>query len=391
MRQSESKIFEAYAKIAEESGLVSNADYASARIGSDDISTIELLYGVKPNGKDDKPIMEKAHPGTAVVSRSYDAMDGVVETEQQRQNITTHIALKTPDGNPIHRRYVAAHAELMKAVVRAGFKMDHEGQNDLMKLADSCAGKLEKKGIAWLPVIGIASLLGIIAAINNTSNSRQNVIVNAEQVINELEDLRGSMPIEYMIENIRGLQNSARAFGTITLKEFSANGIIDAGNEHADGIKAAKAYHDKLVEMVGVLPVYMKDLQLIQPQSEESSYDWWQKVKDVISPLIPNDVTDAINALEGLRKAIEYDMKAISYVMTRAEKVAPKIVNQTAETVEKPIAAPEKSTDVRKPQIRRLQRDEQVAVPQYEQPAPKPQAEESEAEMINQILQLTTH
>src|SRR4051812_29187690 len=112
-----SDIFDSYAKIMEETGIIekkafpNNDEYRkkledSGRQGSDDISTIEALYGINPNGKDDEtPIDQRAHPNTVVISPSYDRMNGVVETLQERHNIMVDVALRAPNTATFGKRY----------------------------------------------------------------------------------------------------------------------------------------------------------------------------------------------------------------------------------------------------------------------------------------------
>src|SRR5574338_926186 len=110
---SKSEIFDSFVKIAEEQGLTSKDSKKkleeTGRAGSDDISTIEALYGVKPDtakGADyKKNIMEVAHPNSVVISPSYDKLNGLVENNIERQNILLHIVNKTPDGISTQRKY----------------------------------------------------------------------------------------------------------------------------------------------------------------------------------------------------------------------------------------------------------------------------------------------
>jgi len=99
---SRSEIFDSFVKIAQEKGMISN-DSSEAkkkleqtgRADSLDASAIEALYGVKPDAPKSmeykKNIMEVAHPNSVVVSPSYDKLNGLVESEIERQNINLHI------------------------------------------------------------------------------------------------------------------------------------------------------------------------------------------------------------------------------------------------------------------------------------------------------------
>lgn len=169
-----SDIFDSYAKIAEEKGLVSLADEDTSsqpkgpkesaklkkykksphpRAGSDDISTIEALYGVKPDvtNKYEFNIMEAAHPKPVVISPSYDRLNGLVENNIERQNIIINITQKPNNGNLNYSKY--AEKELMFELVRLANDLDNAGRDDLRVLADECLIGLKKKafdvGEAW--------------------------------------------------------------------------------------------------------------------------------------------------------------------------------------------------------------------------------------------------
>lgn len=168
-----SDIFDSYAKIAEEKGLISLADdevssqpgapkesakmkkYKKSpypRMGSDDLSTIEALYGVKPDNsiKYEFNIMEAAHPKPVVVSRSYDKMNGLVENNIERGNIMANIALKPNSGNLDTNKY--AKKELLMQLVRLANDLDNSNHQDLRVIADACIEGIstEKKSIKKL-------------------------------------------------------------------------------------------------------------------------------------------------------------------------------------------------------------------------------------------------
>src|SRR5579859_2403025 len=99
MRKSE--IFESFVKIAQERGLVSQAEKpehtetdfseTNPRFDSLTIEQISKLYNTKPAQPKDmeykRNIMEDAHPDPVVISPSYDKLNGLVENENEGQNI----------------------------------------------------------------------------------------------------------------------------------------------------------------------------------------------------------------------------------------------------------------------------------------------------------------
>ena len=106
----DSEIFNSFIKIAQEKGMISEDAPEKAkkilekthRADSLDISAIEALYGVKPNMPKDmeykRNIIEDAHPNAAIVSPSYDKLNGLVENNNERQDILLNIVNRTPDG-----------------------------------------------------------------------------------------------------------------------------------------------------------------------------------------------------------------------------------------------------------------------------------------------------
>jgi len=333
-----SKIFDEYARIAEEKGLISLAEENDNELDKDQIDAITLLYGIK--SKDyDRNIMEKAHPDTLVISPAYDAMNGVLENNQERQNMMAYIALKMPTGNFVNQRYVAAYSELVNSVIKAGFKLDNSNEESLMKLADSCAIRLEqndikKKAFPLVPIAalywgaaGIATLVGAIAAINQTSDSRQNVVANAQRCISELNDISTKLPINNILAELHGLVDDALGFNAIKLDVFTPKAVVEAAKNNKEDIKASQEYIAKLNHMAAEIPKYIEQLQALQP-NEPAEWDWLQKLKDIAHTIVPDDVTDAVNALEGLNKSVHEEIKAVNLVMSRAREQVTEMAEQ---------------------------------------------------------------
>src|SRR5512142_1100769 len=145
-----SEIFESFVKIAQEQGLLAEAEHAehtekdfsetNPRYDSLSIEQISKLYGVKPDKPKDmeykKNIMEDAHPDSVVISPSHDKLNGLVENNIERQNILLHIVHKEPDGHLTQRKY--ARKQLLLSLVRIGNELDNRGDDELRKLADAC-------------------------------------------------------------------------------------------------------------------------------------------------------------------------------------------------------------------------------------------------------------
>lgn len=208
-----SDIFNEYAKIMEDQGLLKNAQRSSeakTRPQGIDPEAIQMLYHVKPNGKDEKPIVEQAHPEPAYVAPAYDRMNGLVENVQERQNMMIEIMEDPQHGKLTQHRYVKANNELLQELIRVATFMDNRNQEDLMKLADSCAQNLtEFKKKAFLPAIGwlaaakaagwITAGLSAYTALSNNLNLSAGLINDADALISEAEDILS--PEWYVVED----------------------------------------------------------------------------------------------------------------------------------------------------------------------------------------------
>lgn len=167
-----SDIFDSYAKIAEEQGLVSLSEdevktesdkpresaklrkykkSPAPRAGSDTIETIEALYHVKPNNsiEYENNIMEAAHKTPVVIAPSYDRINALVENNIERNNIMCNIVMKQNDSNSTYHRY--AKQELLMQLVRVANDLDNSGNEELRVLADACieALALKKNADFW--------------------------------------------------------------------------------------------------------------------------------------------------------------------------------------------------------------------------------------------------
>lgn len=180
MRRSE--IFESFVKIAQEKGLLSDSEYkpehtekdfheTNPRHDSLSIEQISKLYNTKPERPKDmdyeRNIIEDAHPDSLVISPSYDKLNGLIENENEGQNIRLRIVMKQPDGHLTQRKY--ARKELLLSLVRVANELDNRGNDELRKLADVCLQqaskkKIEKKAYAWLIIGAVVAAAGVLYA-----------------------------------------------------------------------------------------------------------------------------------------------------------------------------------------------------------------------------------
>jgi hypothetical protein len=199
-----SEVFEAFVKIAEEKGMIplDAPDKAkeklekSPRWDSYDVSAIEALYGVKPDlpkeNQYSRNIIEDAHPRSVILAPAHDKLNGLVENENERQDILLHIIQKTPNGLSTHHKY--ANQDLVLTLVRIANDLDNRNQDELRKLADVCleqaTGTFKKEAVAWLPVIGVA--VGLLAALytqQHLSFVNEGFERNHQKLVAEIDDL----------------------------------------------------------------------------------------------------------------------------------------------------------------------------------------------------------
>lgn len=206
MRRSE--IFESFVKIAQEKGLISDAEHAehtekdfsetNPRMDSLTIEQISKLYNTKPEQPADMKyknnIMEDAHPDPIVISPSYDALNGLVESEVEGQRIRMRIVMKEPDGHLVNRKY--AEKQLVLSLVRTAEQLDNMEQDELRKLADVCliqaSGKQFKKVAFWPVAIAIAAAVGVLYAKQHMRFHSDGWRADYQKAIGEIDDLLSS-------------------------------------------------------------------------------------------------------------------------------------------------------------------------------------------------------
>jgi len=306
-----SEIAEDFEKLLVDAGMSKEAyssldaykDDAEARAGSDDISTIEALYGVKPEtipGMDYKDcIMESAHKESVIIAPSYDKLNGLVENNIERHNIMSNLALKPNEGNHSNPKY--AKQELVMELVRLANEMDNKHKEDLFKLADDCLIDLHKQALSmgefeqWvkkktrdtgavgegaLAGAGIGAAIGglvtawtgagvlagvpvgaatgavaggLIAAFTKTAPQVKNIEENAHEVSKQLQDLyKITEQVPFFDKINKALQNlitSSQKYQSVlhSIHEHSMQGKTDEPRaveetEHHDAEEAAKAF-----------------------------------------------------------------------------------------------------------------------------------------------------
>jgi len=201
-----SDIFNKYAALAIERGLISESESTKEKLeknprwDSQDISAVELLYGVKPDSPKemnyDRNIVEIAHPNSVIVSPAHDKLNGLVENINERNNIMINIVNKPVDGHLTGRKY--AENELVLSLVRIANDMDNKDIKELRILADACIDQIHKSALpAALTLLGgpytiaAAAILGGVYLQQHLDMADQGFEENAERLVKELEDFIG--------------------------------------------------------------------------------------------------------------------------------------------------------------------------------------------------------
>lgn len=306
-----SEIFDNYVTIARERGLISEAE-ETARVGSDDISTIELLYGVKPNGKDEKSIIEQAHPEPVIIAPSYDRLNGLVENEQERQNIIISIINKAPRAKLTQHRY-AETKELVEELIRIGFVMDNKNETELMALADSCTENLLHKQ-AILPLLAaIAGGLTLIGTYNNFAYLSQGVGNDCDNAMEAISKFTQEVPeiANQLSELNEGIRYVKRLYDQAmrVASNFKAvkhdnpvQGAVEINNSTGGqtAFQLLEQYKRAATVLADrIMKIYVPIIQATEPAQDRSSSSIWTGLSSAWHALVGSAKNDVLKTLVG--------------------------------------------------------------------------------------------
>lgn len=332
MKQKRSEIFESFAKIAVDKGLIEvNAESWTQEEKFKDSeykNNIKALYHVDLDSKD---IQDLAHPKNVSVSPSYDKINGLVLTPKQKHNVMVGVVNRPPSGNLLSQMYANAHDELLGELVRVGYSMDNKNIDDLRILADSCSDRITKK--AFLPLIagGIAAVVALIAIINHTSPSDQGVYNNCEKAIIEIQELKVKMPqisdrIETLISYLKELQRLSHDYNSLGSIDASTPAkLVDAANKNQDKLAITKKYKSGCAYMAGKIPEYIKLIDSFK-MTDDRSFDWWKKIKNVAEYFTADDKQDATLALQTLQDSLKESVAEANKFMELAKEQEPSLM-----------------------------------------------------------------
>lgn len=379
-----SSIFEEYTKIAVDKGLLSNSKElkkTAAEEKKKDLSSIEILYGLKPNGKEDeKTIIEKAHPTTFVAAPSYDKLNGIVENEEQRHNMIMEILNLPRHGNyELHRH---AEQELVNELIRLSFKLGNEDEIELMQLAGTCVESIHKKAVAQfaLPAIGILGAgLGLYSVYKNFASFASTVPESCASTLEQIPKFIELAPltsekmtelkqgVEYIkslyasaikkAEELRtrkaGVLNVEQGAGTQELQLYKKDMTNFATNliksvEGQEGYKVLESFKKAatlLSERINT--IY---LPLVKTTEVSGDSDWKH-----LWGLAGNSQKDLINSLQSLAKSLTESVTkitekqaAIKAYVEQHEKTLTEQLQQAEKPAEKPVVKeqPKSKTEV---------------------------------------------
>lgn len=345
-----SDIFEEYAKIAEEQGLISLAEEPKEskelkkykndkypRIGSDDIKTIENLYNVKPDShiSYDLNIFQAAHPNSVVISPAYDKINGLIENENQRHDIIRNLITNPTNGILTGKKL--ARQELLMELIRVANDMDNRNFDDLRMLADSCISDIEKKKLnksAIAPLIWVGLGAAVLAGVwiwQHMNNPDKGLLPNIDTAVAKLNDLKTnswweSDVDENLQKEVDGIISKLNGLRTVIVDFNSAMEVIDAprslkeigklkgiAEESGEDVKAKietfkiaiKNIAPVLVKAIGNFTNRQYQLQHSKPSWLGDVSGWAGEAMHGRWGLIANDFISASNALETLKDALK--------------------------------------------------------------------------------------
>ena len=347
-----SAIFESYAKIAQDKGLLKTAqtkeskelkEYKDAvypRVGSDTLSTIEALYGVKP----DRPksmeyehnISEVAHPKSLVIAPAYDRLNALVENVNERQRILINIMQKPVNGNLTQKRYAS---DLMNELVKVATDLDNHDIAPLRTLADTCIDQLNKQAIIQFLGIGLwgwaaisSAVLGAAYLFNHINDPDKGLVHNLDNALEKLDALIGedwfhqtfyaTLKPEYISKlkkfksDLQALKNAAEDFNKIednlhqlkTLEELVATSK-ESGQETVHKAEEFRHFLTNIDPEIKQMISELSDTHVNDMQIKDET--WLSKITKNIEPLLHGGMGLFSDRFAALKQALEPLQKSI--------------------------------------------------------------------------------
>lgn len=332
MKLRESDIFNEFAKICVDKGIIKEAEkHEPAETKSDKISNIQLLYGVKPDSIYKKDLLDEAHPEPVVLYRTHDKLNGLVENLKERQNVMVGISQKPNTGKQTHQVYVKANKELMDQVIKVAMIGAQNNDADLMRFSQLCADRIEKRANPWViagVVAGVAAIVGVIASQNYSV--QQGLLGDIAQLKVEMEEATSKYPqigqevAELMPEIDRLHDLCSAAISLPSPKTRNKKQLAQFGAKLKQSVqfqKSKKAWVEfkQQLELVrGMLPETISSLkekeQLVS--NTDGHWNWVAGLIKMWRKVSPTDIQDAYQKLEDVLTSInEYVPVASKQIM----------------------------------------------------------------------------
>lgn len=365
----DSDIFNSYIELAEKKGLVSlaeeDADDSKQALDknprADSLSKEEIskLYNVKPDapkGMDyDRNIGQLAHKTPVVIGPSYDKLNALVESDNERQDILLRIVDKRTNGLLTQHKY--AQDEMVRSLVRIANEMDNRNESELCALADECLKSFSKYatgtglddlvgpetsailhgglradvalaglgilvGTMFPAVVGASGILAgasagglggariglvvgpLLAAIFGTGKIVKSLNQTSKDAIKEIgeilsdKDISGSKYKELFVKFKQDLENLIKASDDF-LKEEAAikNSLQNKDQNNESYYRAAKSYpalDNAITEVENDIKEFTENYELIIDESLKSDYagiELFQKIDRFLQPTF-KDLSD---------------------------------------------------------------------------------------------------
>jgi len=316
MRKSD--IFESYAKIAEEKGIVSKYEpehteknTKNPRWDSLSVEQIGKLYNVKPDAPKDMEyknnIMEDAHPDPVILFLSHDKLNSLVENEVVGQNIRMRIVMKEPDGHLTQRKY--AEKQLILSLVRTATDLDNQNKDDLRVLADTCLQQatFKKKAFPFL-IAAIGATLAAIYLKNHLNFHGDGFEQDYQKVNAEIDDLLESnsnmgVGISYRPEFIQTMTELKMKLGNLYAEYLRIAPILDKIQNVGSGNQLIQVAKSPVTQtIIKEIETFKEMSKAIYPEIVKYTALFGQpsfKQRQVVNKGVLSKITDIIPGLHG--------------------------------------------------------------------------------------------
>lgn len=354
-----SDIFNEYAKIAIAKNLIKEAEEGTEtnpRYDSLDLDAIQMLYGIKPNGEE-KHIMEQAHPDPVVIAPAYDAVNGLVENNLERQDVMHYIATKPNHGKHIQERYVKARKELLNEVLKVAFVLDRDNEEELMNFADNCAEQLTKTSaiiaaIPWLTWTLLAKLTaGTVASVGLVNNFSgmlsEGFATDADRAIEEVNDVINENDLPGYEKDLQDLVNLITEVKQLHAELATLNVSGDNEQDIQNQLKEGETLLINFIKKARLLSREAANISGIIAASESTDRPWYSGfgLKKIVETIWTTDKQDAKTALDTLRGSLSESItnmqRFYQAVKSKAQNMKDNIDDVLIEENESPEELPE--------------------------------------------------